>query len=146
MLNFTLSKLGYFIWEQFGISSPCPANLTLPWQPLIDKRFFRILNFPPCSWKIITFWKKILHIKIIFMLMYWFLSLLDQFWRCLKVLKNQETKMATVWKHDVFLTLYQIISWCCGPLRKRLLTYYLFFTLLVIALIFSEIFHSSPAR
>jgi len=40
------TKLGDFIWEQFDEVNPCLFSLMLPWQPLFDKLFFRILNFP----------------------------------------------------------------------------------------------------
>lgn len=58
-------------------------------------------------------------------------SLLDQFWCFLNVWKNQEiqdcgSKISTVWKHDVILTSYDVISCCWRPQRKHLWTYYLF--------------------
>ena len=39
------TKLGD-LWGQFGVASPCLLSLTLPWQPLFDKRFFQNFEFP----------------------------------------------------------------------------------------------------
>jgi len=37
-------NLPKFIWQQIGMASACPSSLTLPWKPLFDRLFFRILN------------------------------------------------------------------------------------------------------
>ena len=42
---FKISDHLYFIWEQSGIVSSRPSSLTLPWQPLFERPFFRTLTF-----------------------------------------------------------------------------------------------------